>query len=122
LTAGSLISTPVDEAIRGMRIPVGSASETCDTFSYALLTKVPILIHNYDNLAALPNEFLHQFQPALPLVLIPLKIRDEAIGLLIADNKFTRASVTDDDVESLSTLANTAASAIEKTQLLSQIG
>ena len=57
------------------------------------------------------------FEPVSSLVIAPLMVRDEAIGILVADNKFTWAPITDGDIELLLTFANTAAVAIDRTRL-----
>ncbi|MBI5873574.1 MAG: sensor domain-containing diguanylate cyclase [Candidatus Omnitrophica bacterium] len=50
-------------------------------------------------------------------VVVPLKAKDRAIGLIVADNVFTRHPITKDDIRILLTFANQAGMAIENSQL-----
>jgi diguanylate cyclase (GGDEF)-like protein len=50
-------------------------------------------------------------------VVVPLKAKDKPIGLIVADNLFTRRSITKDDIRILLTFANQAGMAIENSQL-----
>ncbi len=114
LEQDALSRTPMDERIRGLQLPIESA--VVDVFSQAVLERHPILV-TQDQLTGLSDSFVEAFEPALPLVVVPLVTRDEVIGLLVADNKFTRSPITPEDIESLLTFANTAAIAIDNTQL-----
>ena len=71
-----------------------------------------------EELERLPADFTGAFQPTLPLIIAPLTARGRTIGLLVADNRFTQAPITDELVESLMTFVNTAAVAIQNAQLL----
>jgi diguanylate cyclase (GGDEF)-like protein len=51
------------------------------------------------------------------LVIVPLKVKDKIIGLITADNIFTRKSPTKDDLRMFMVLANQAALAIENSRL-----
>jgi len=50
-------------------------------------------------------------------VVVPLKARDRSIGMIIADNIFTKRSITKDDIRVLMMFANQAGMAIENSQL-----
>ncbi len=50
-------------------------------------------------------------------VVVPLKARDKSIGLIVADNLFTKRSITKDDIRILMMFANQAGTAIENSQL-----
>ncbi len=50
-------------------------------------------------------------------VIVPLKARDTCIGLIVADNFFTKRSITKDDIRVLMTFANQAGMAIENSKL-----
>ena len=47
-----------------------------------------------------------------------LRARDETIGLLVVDNKFTKAPITHDDIDDLKTFAHSIAAAIDGKMLL----
>lgn len=61
--------------------------------------------------------------PLLPIfasdefVIVPLKAKDKSIGLIVADNLFTKRSITKDDIRILMMFANQAGMAIENSQL-----
>ncbi|MFH0940813.1 MAG: sensor domain-containing diguanylate cyclase [Candidatus Omnitrophota bacterium] len=50
-------------------------------------------------------------------VVVPLKARDRSIGMIVADNLFTKRSITKDDIRVLMMFANQAGMAIENSQL-----
>lgn len=109
--------TPIDKRIYELKLPVNANSP--DVFSRVLQERRPIHLQP-DELADLPSDFVTAFEPALPLVVIPLEARAQVIGLLVADNKFTRAAISDEDFNLLLTFANTAAIAIDNSRLLKQ--
>jgi len=51
------------------------------------------------------------------LVIVPLKIKDKAIGLIVADNIYTQRRPSEDDLRMFMVLANQAALAIENSRL-----
>lgn len=53
-------------------------------------------------------------------VTAPLKSKDKTIGLIVADNIFTKKSITKDSIRMLTMLANQAALAIENSHLYEQ--
>ncbi len=50
-------------------------------------------------------------------VIVPLKAKDKCIGLIVADNLFTRRAITQDDIRVLTMFANQAGFAIENSRL-----
>ncbi|MCP4426403.1 MAG: GAF domain-containing protein, partial [Chloroflexi bacterium] len=114
LEKGEILLTPVGKRIQALRYPLQAIA--ADAFSHAALNRQCLRIEP-KQFSQLPPHFLDIFEPVSPLVIAPLTVRDETIGLLIVDNKFTRAPITDEDVELLITFANTAAIAIDKIRL-----
>ena len=112
-----LPTTPVDQIIKNLRVPV--SNEAPDAFSKAIKERRPILI-TQEELNGLPKEFLSTFEPSLPCVVIPLEARNQVIGLLVADNKFTQIPLAEEDVHLLHTFANGTATAIDNRRLLKQ--
>ncbi|MBC8233341.1 GAF domain-containing protein [bacterium] len=51
------------------------------------------------------------------LVIVPLKAKEEVIGIIIADNLFTQRPITSEDIQLLSIIANHAAVAVENARL-----
>jgi PAS domain S-box-containing protein len=114
LEQNELALTPVGERILEVRLPVTPAAP--DLFSQVLRERRCILV-TQEELERLPASFVKAFEPALPFIVAPLLARDEVIGLLVADNKFSEAPITSEDEEALLTFANTAAIAIKNAQL-----
>lgn len=50
-------------------------------------------------------------------VVVPLKAKDKCIGLIVADNLFTKRAITEDDIRVLTMFANQAGLAIENSKL-----
>lgn len=55
------------------------------------------------------------------LVIMPLRARDDVIGLILADNIFTQKPITDEDIKIFSMLAGQAALAIENSRLYEMV-
>lgn len=114
LEKGDVPQTPVDRVSKGLRLPVGAAAT--DLFSRVVREQEKVLV-GADRLGELPEDFRAAFDPTSPTVVVPLKARDQLIGILVADNKFTLSPITDELVESLCGFADTAAVAIDKNML-----
>ncbi|MFN8457502.1 MAG: GAF domain-containing protein [Anaerolineae bacterium] len=117
LEQDALPLTQIGARMSGLRLLLAEASS--DAFSQVVLEKKYTLV-TQERLDQLPASFVEAFEPALPLVIAPLVARNQVIGLLVADNKFTRSPITLEDIESLLTFVNTAAIAIDNTQLWRQ--
>lgn len=117
LEQGTLLKMPVDERIRELRLATGS--ESPDIFSRTIQEQRWKLIEQ-DGLDALPDDFVTAFEPEFPLAVIPIIARERVLGILVADNKFTRAPITSEDIELLLTFASTAALAIDNVQLFQE--
>lgn len=89
---------------------------TAGAFAVALAKNCCELVKP-DRFEDLPSEYLQLLQPETDVAVIPLAVRGQTLGIIVADNKFTKAPVTDAVLEDLQTLANTAAIAIEKYRL-----
>jgi diguanylate cyclase (GGDEF)-like protein len=70
-----------------------------------------------DNLGEFANDPLFFIFASEEFVIIPLKAKDKCIGLIVADNLFTRRSITKDDIRVLMMFANQAGMALENSQL-----
>lgn len=114
LEQNGLPLTPVGIRIREVQVPIPSGA--CDLFLQVMRERRCMLITQGTS-ARLPESFVKSFEPAPPLVVVPLMARGQAIGVLVADNKFTQSPITPEDEESLLTFANTAAVAIDNAQL-----
>ncbi len=114
LVADHLSPTPVGRAIGKLRFPA-----TSDSFHRFMgeVCRRRCLLATEDDMHGIPESFVAAFEPAFPLVVVPLIARGEPIGLLVADNKFSRYPITTEDQETLVTFANTAAIAIDNARL-----
>jgi PAS domain S-box-containing protein len=110
--------TPVGARIRGLRLPV--RAQKTDSFWRAMSERHYTLV-TQGELNQLPDSFLIAFEPGLPLVVAPLLAREQVIGFLVVDNKFTRSPITQEAIEALLTFANTAALVIDNTRLYDQM-
>ncbi|MCA9955619.1 MAG: GAF domain-containing protein, partial [Anaerolineales bacterium] len=109
--------TPVGEAMSQLKVPLQTAGT--DLLSRVMVQRKSLQVSQYEY-DRLPAQFVELFQPDWPLVIVPLLARDQAIGLLVADNKFTKSPISREDEERLLTFANTAAMGIEKNRLLQE--
>ena len=107
--------TPVGERVRQMQLPLGAIAG--DPFARVAQQQKWLIVYP-DEFASLPPSFAESLQPTTPLVLVPLIARGTTIGLLIADNKFTRELITHELIDSLLAFANTTAIAIDTYQLM----
>jgi GAF domain-containing protein len=107
----------VGEEIMKLQLPL--RAEDPDRFSLAIKEERYTTL-SLNELDDLPDDFKKAFQPTSPLAVVPLKARDQVIGLLVADNKFTKTPILE-EMESLLALANTAAITIDNKKLLHQV-
>lgn len=70
-----------------------------------------------ENIATIARDTLLTVFQSEDFVVVPLRARDKTIGLIVADNIFTRRSITKDDIRILMMFANQAGMAIENSQL-----
>lgn len=119
LEQGNLVETPVGAAIRRLRLPIGSAPPTIFSEILEGGYSQGVIIQN-EQLADLPIQFLAAFAPESALAVVPLVVRSQVIGLLVADNKFTQMQIDDDDLTSLLTFVNATAVVLENHRLFQQ--
>ncbi|MFA5038935.1 MAG: diguanylate cyclase [Candidatus Omnitrophota bacterium] len=74
-----------------------------------------------ENLPVLTGDPLVSVFSSEEFVIVPLKAKDKSIGLIIADNIFTKRSITKDDIRVLMMFANQAGMAIENSKLYEQM-
>lgn len=112
-----LIPTPLDERIKAVQLPLMTTSSD---ILYDVVKGGRPVVAREDGGAKLPKAFVSAFEPGLPLLVVPLTAQDKIIGLLVADSKFTREPITDEDVKVMTAFANSVALAVEKTRLLEE--
>ena len=111
LRAGLIEPTSLGEKIRALRFPVVlDNSSKMDAFSEVVKSRGSLCIKDFNRL---PKEFNDAFDLKTELAAVPIMARNQVVGLLVADNKFTCSPITDRDLESLKTFASIAGLAIE---------
>ncbi|MGE5279412.1 MAG: diguanylate cyclase [Deltaproteobacteria bacterium] len=100
--------------VRNLRIPVKEAEGGILARAFAEAMPFHIRKENRDQFT---NDPLYKIFDADEFVVVPLKARDACIGLIVADNIFTRRSITRDDIRVLTVFANQAGMAIENSKL-----
>lgn len=110
--------TPIGKRVQKARIPARTAM--FQKF-FKLLCEQRCLI------ATSPQDYVgleavrEIFEPTTPLVFAPLIVGEQAIGLLVADNKFTQSPISPEIQEALLTYVSTAAVAIYNSRLFRSI-
>jgi GAF domain-containing protein/signal transduction histidine kinase len=110
LSKNLLPTFPLDQRIRGLRVPI--SEERSDPLSRAVVERRLTYV-TADQVNSLSANLRAVFKPASEVIVAPMIARDQVIGVLIADNKFTEAPITQEDKESLLTFTTTAAIAID---------
>lgn len=119
LETGNIPTTPVGEWVR--RYTLNIEEKKSDIFRRCLQENTWFSIPESQLQANLPRNFLYGFRPTTDVVVIPIHTREKPVGVLIVDNKFTKAVISSEEVEVLMTYANMAALAIENLRLLQRI-
>jgi len=108
--------TTLNRLIRSIKIPVKNSSSV---LSIAIADGMPLQI----NVANVEHKLEETFVKKLGLeefVVVPLKTHDKVLGIVIADNLFTKKPITKDDLKMLSMLATHTGFAIENSRLYEQ--
>lgn len=117
----TLPQTPVDEKVAGLRVTLGGEpGDGADLLSLAVSQQRHYILETPEELERLPAAFRAALEPGAPAVIVPLIARQEVLGVLFADTKFTRAPITGDVVESLLRFVRTVALNLHNVTLLKQ--
>ena len=106
-------SSRLDQLVRASRIPL---QEQGGVIAWAALEGMPFEIVTEDARRKLSDPILTMFELDR-FVVVPLKARDQVVGVLVADHRFTGKSITKDEVRLLTMCANQAGLAIENSRL-----
>ncbi|MEA3335860.1 MAG: GAF domain-containing protein [Chloroflexota bacterium] len=112
----ALPRTPIGDRIADLGIDIDP--DKSDVFSQVIQSGHWQRLESPEDIAQLPRIFREKFEPQAPLVVVALRSRARVIGLLVADNRFTRDPISNETVQSLISFANTAAIAIDNAKLL----
>lgn len=106
------IDTTLNTMTKRMSYPLADSKEVITT---CIEERKTIIIRDTANDPRVTEEFRKTFG-ANELVCVPLIVKDEPKGVIVADNIFTGEPITDDLVNVLTMFANQAASAIENVE------
>lgn len=108
--------SPLNNLVKTIKIPL---REDGGILALTILEGMPFLINNQEARAKI-NDAVLSLLKVDQFVTVPLKAKDKAIGVILADNFVTRKIITSEDVRLLSMFANQAGLAIEKSRLYEQ--
>ncbi len=106
----------LNKTVKSIKIPL---KEDAGILALTVLDGLPFEITT----KAARNKTKDQISELLELedfVTVPLKAKDKVIGVILADNRFTKEPITKDDIRMLTMFANQAGLAIENSQLYEQ--
>ncbi|MFH1338872.1 MAG: sensor domain-containing diguanylate cyclase [Candidatus Omnitrophota bacterium] len=112
----SSLESQLNQQVIRLKFPI---SEKNNLLSVAVLEGTPLhltsqTVKNY------PNDPLLKILKTQEAAIVPLKAKDKINGVVIADNIFTKRSISQDDMRMFIMLANQAGLAIENSQLYEQ--
>ncbi|RPH94921.1 PAS domain S-box protein [candidate division KSB1 bacterium] len=88
-----------------------------NVFARAIRNREILLVDRSAEDPHLSDEFLNLYTPQ-EFAVAPLVTRDDVMGVLLVDNFYSRQRILDEDLHRLRLIANSAASAIERSRLL----
>lgn len=106
----------LNQAIKSMRIPI---KEHSGVLAMTTIEGMPFVINTPESKLKVNNEY-SRLLDLDEFVTVPLKAKDKVIGVLVADNRFDRNPITNDDIRMLTMFANQAGLAIENSRLYEQ--
>lgn len=101
------------KTVKPMKIPI---TEDSGIIALTVLEGMPFIINTDEKKQKTRNEFAQLLNLA-EFVTVPLKARDKVIGVILADNRFDKKPITNDDTRMLTMFANQAGLAIENSRL-----
>lgn len=111
-----LKKSKLNQAIKSIKIPI---RENSGIIALTALEGMPFIINTPEAKQKMKDEYsilldLDEF------VTVPLKAKDNVIGVLLADNRFNQKPITTDAIRVLTMFANQAGLAIENSRLYEQ--
>ncbi|MFZ1396668.1 MAG: GAF domain-containing protein [Candidatus Promineifilaceae bacterium] len=107
--------TPLDGRVKQLFIEVQSPEQ--DLFSWVVHNQQHWVINELP-FTRLPESFVTTFLPAVPVIIVPLKVQSQVIGLLVADNHVHHEPITPARLKALLNLIDSGAIAINNGRLL----
>ena len=100
--------------VRNLKVPVQEPAG--GLLAKAFCDGLPFHVKK-ENIGIFSGDPLFNVFASEEFVVVPLKAKDKSIGLIVADNLFTKRSITKDDIRVLMMFANQAGMAIENSKL-----
>ncbi|MCM8762847.1 MAG: sensor domain-containing diguanylate cyclase [Candidatus Omnitrophica bacterium] len=110
------IDSQFNELVKGIRIPL---TEKSSVLALSALEGMPLHLTR-ENIGNYASDPLLKLFNIGEMVIVPMQAKDKIIGVILADNAFTKKPITSDDIRMLTMLANQAGLAIENSLLYEQ--
>ncbi len=107
----------LDRIVRNIKIPL---REDAGILALTVLEGMTFEVISEEARLKVANEPVIQSLKAEYFVTVPLKAKDKTIGVILADNIFTKKPITKEDIRILTMFANHAGLAIENSRLYEQ--
>jgi PAS domain S-box-containing protein len=114
--AGEIGASLIGSEIRGMTFEIGAG----DHFSEVMRGRDEYRVVDHLDFGRLPELFYNHFRVTSELVIVPLRASRKSLGLLVVDNKFTRAPI-DTNVNALTAFTRTVTVALENRAVLQEL-
>lgn len=107
----------LDKVVRNIKVPL---REDQGVLAMTVLEGMSFEITNEETRRKTSNQAALQCLRTEYFVTVPLKAKDKVVGVILADNIFTKKPITKDDIRTLTMFANHAGLAIENSRLYEQ--
>lgn len=108
-----LKKSQLNKTVRSIKVPI---DEDSGVVAATAMEGMPFVITSAEARQKTKSE-LSQILNLEDFVTVPLKARDKTIGVILADNLYTKKPITNDHIRMLTTFANQAGLAIENSML-----
>ena len=110
-------SSELDKIVRGIKVPL---REDAGVLAMTVLEGMSFEITNDETRQKTAHDSVLQSLRTEYFATVPLKAKDKVVGVILADNIFTKKPITKDDIRTLTMFANHAGLAIENSRLYEQ--
>ena len=107
----------LDKAVRGIKIPL---REDAGVLAMTVLEGMGLEITSDESRRKIAGDPVLQILRTEYFVTVPLKAKDKVVGVILADNLFTKKPIVKEDIRTLTMFANHAGLAIENSRLYEQ--
>ncbi|MFC1508544.1 sensor domain-containing diguanylate cyclase [Candidatus Omnitrophota bacterium] len=108
-----LKKSKLNKTVKSIKIPIEEAS---GVIALTVMEGASFMVNAEEKKQKIKNEF-SELLDLEDFVTVPLKAKGNAIGVILADNRFTKKPITNDDIRMLTMFANQAGLAIENSRL-----